>query len=64
METCAPYLEFEGLCDRKQQYEVRSPSLALIKAYFSPAGTRLNLRSDTGGVRFRRLSHLIAAEQA
>ena len=35
----APYLEFEGNCDRKQQYEVRYPSLALIKAYFSPAGT-------------------------
>ena len=35
----APYLEFEGNCDRKQQYEVRYPSLALIKAFFSPAGT-------------------------
>ena len=134
----------DGCVHRKQQYEVRYPSLALIKAYFSPAGTggegkplhpqtfimdsynfltpvdesttryfwfqqrnvapndedvslrfaasvrsafeedkrilaavqrgmdavelgatRLNLRSDTGGVRFRRrLSHLIAAEQA
>ena len=35
----APFLEFEGNCDRKQQYEVRYPSLALIKAYFCPAGT-------------------------
>ncbi|MGB8860725.1 MAG: aromatic ring-hydroxylating dioxygenase subunit alpha [Ilumatobacteraceae bacterium] len=35
----APYLEFEGNCDRKQQYEVRYPSLALIKAFFCPAGT-------------------------
>lgn len=35
----APYLQFDGFCDRKQQYEVRYPSLALIKAYFSPAGT-------------------------
>jgi phenylpropionate dioxygenase-like ring-hydroxylating dioxygenase large terminal subunit len=35
----APYLQFDGNCDRKQQYEVRYPSNALIKAYFSPAGT-------------------------
>jgi len=34
----APYLAFEGNCDRKQQYEVRYPSHALIKAYISPAG--------------------------
>jgi phenylpropionate dioxygenase-like ring-hydroxylating dioxygenase large terminal subunit len=34
----APYLQFEGSCDRKQQYEVRYPSLALIKAFFCPAG--------------------------
>lgn len=34
----APYLQFEGNCDRKQQYEVRYPSNALIKAYISPAG--------------------------
>jgi phenylpropionate dioxygenase-like ring-hydroxylating dioxygenase large terminal subunit len=138
----APYLEFEGNCDRKQQYEVRYPSLALIKAFFSPAGTggegrprhpqtfimdsynlltpvdetttryfwfqqrnvapndadvsrrfaesvrgafeedklilaavqrgmdgkrtpNINIRSDAGGVRFRRrLTHLIEAEQA
>ena len=29
----------DGCVHRKQQYEVRYPSLALIKAYFSPAGT-------------------------
>jgi phenylpropionate dioxygenase-like ring-hydroxylating dioxygenase large terminal subunit len=34
----APYLQFDGNCDRKQQYEVRYPSNALIKAYISPAG--------------------------
>ena len=34
----APYLRFAGNCDRKQQYEVRYPSNALIKAYISPAG--------------------------
>jgi vanillate O-demethylase monooxygenase subunit len=35
----APYLPFEGNCDRKQQYEVRYPSNALITAVFAPAGT-------------------------
>lgn len=35
----APYLKFKGRCDRKQQYEVRYPSHALIKAIFTPAGT-------------------------
>jgi len=35
----AKLLTFEGKCDRKQHYEVRYPSLALIKAIFSPAGT-------------------------
>jgi vanillate O-demethylase monooxygenase subunit len=35
----APYLPFEGNTDRKQQYEVRYPSLCLVKAFFSPAGT-------------------------
>lgn len=35
----APYLPFEGNADRKQQYEVRFPSLALITAIFTPAGT-------------------------
>ncbi|MFD1160688.1 aromatic ring-hydroxylating dioxygenase subunit alpha [Roseovarius aestuarii] len=30
---------FEGNCDREQHYEVRYPSLAYIKAIFTPAGT-------------------------
>lgn len=30
---------FKGNCDRKQHYEVRYPSLAFIKAVFTPAGT-------------------------
>lgn len=30
---------FEGNCDREQHYEVRYPSLAYIKAVFTPAGT-------------------------
>jgi len=138
----APYLPFSGNCDRKQQYEVRFPSHALITAVFTPAGeggedrplhpdsfvmdsynfltpvderttryfwfqmrnvqpddeavsrqfaasvkaafaedkvvleavqqgldaegaSTLNLRSDTGGVRFRRrLAHLLEAERA
>jgi vanillate O-demethylase monooxygenase subunit len=34
-----PYLVFTGNTDRKQQYEVRYPSNALIKAFFCPAGT-------------------------
>jgi phenylpropionate dioxygenase-like ring-hydroxylating dioxygenase large terminal subunit len=35
----APFLEFEGNCDRKQQYEMRYPSLALITAIYGPAGS-------------------------
>lgn len=35
----APYLPFEGPTDRKQVYEVRYPSNALITAVFAPAGT-------------------------
>ena len=35
----APFLRFAGNCDRKQQYEMRYPCHALIKAYISPAGT-------------------------
>lgn len=35
----APYLQFAGNTDRKQQYEVRYPSNALIKAFFCPVGT-------------------------
>ena len=34
-----PFLKFKGNCDRKQQYEVRFPSHAYIKAIFVPAGT-------------------------
>ncbi|WP_342620149.1 aromatic ring-hydroxylating dioxygenase subunit alpha [Rhodoferax sp. GW822-FHT02A01] len=33
-----PFLKFKGNCDRKQQYEVRFPCLALIRAIFTPAG--------------------------
>jgi vanillate O-demethylase monooxygenase subunit len=35
----APYLPFTGNCDRKQEYEVRYPSNALITAVFTPAGS-------------------------
>lgn len=35
----APFLKFSGHCDRKQHYEVRYPSNAIIKAIFAPAGT-------------------------
>jgi phenylpropionate dioxygenase-like ring-hydroxylating dioxygenase large terminal subunit len=35
----ARFVKFSGRCDRKQQYEVRFPSHAVIKAIFSPAGT-------------------------
>ena len=35
----APYVKFAGNTDRKQEYEVRYPSHALIKAIFAPAGT-------------------------
>ena len=34
-----PFLKFEGNCDRKQHYEVRYPSNAIIKAIFVPANT-------------------------
>ena len=33
-----PFLKFAGNCDRKQQYEVRYPAHAIIKAIFVPAG--------------------------
>jgi phenylpropionate dioxygenase-like ring-hydroxylating dioxygenase large terminal subunit len=33
------FLKFAGRCDRKQHYEVRYPSTAVIKAVFTPAGT-------------------------
>lgn len=32
------FVKFSGRCDRKQQYEVRFPSQALIRAVFKPAG--------------------------
>ncbi|UWQ86309.1 aromatic ring-hydroxylating dioxygenase subunit alpha [Leisingera caerulea] len=32
-------IEFDGNCDRLQHYEVRYPSVALIRAIFTPAGT-------------------------
>lgn len=35
----AKFVKFTGNCDRKQHYEVRVPSHALIKAIFAPAGT-------------------------
>jgi phenylpropionate dioxygenase-like ring-hydroxylating dioxygenase large terminal subunit len=34
----APFLTFDGNCDRKQHYEVHFPSQAIIKAIFVPAG--------------------------
>jgi vanillate O-demethylase monooxygenase subunit len=33
------FVKFSGRCDRKQQYEVRFPGHALIRAIFTPAGT-------------------------
>ncbi len=33
-----PFIQFPGLCDRLQHYEVRYPSHALIKAVFVPSG--------------------------
>lgn len=35
----APFLKFQGLCDRLQHYEVRFPSHAIIKAVIVPAGS-------------------------
>jgi phenylpropionate dioxygenase-like ring-hydroxylating dioxygenase large terminal subunit len=35
----ARFVKFTGRCDRKQHYEVRFPSHAIIKAVFAPAGT-------------------------
>jgi vanillate O-demethylase monooxygenase subunit len=34
-----PLVNFEGRCDRLQQYEVRFPCNAIIRAIFTPAGT-------------------------
>lgn len=33
------FVKFSGNCDRKQQYEVRFPTAAIIRAIFTPAGT-------------------------
>lgn len=38
------FVQFEGNCDRKQQYEMRYPAHAVIRAVFTPAGTG----NDTG----------------
>jgi vanillate O-demethylase monooxygenase subunit len=35
----AKFVRFRGNCDRKQHYEVRFPSHAVIRAIFTPAGT-------------------------
>ncbi|WP_375740314.1 Rieske 2Fe-2S domain-containing protein [Pseudomonas boanensis] len=35
----AQFVKFSGRCDRKQHYEVRYPSHAIIKSLFTPAGT-------------------------
>jgi vanillate O-demethylase monooxygenase subunit len=35
----AKFVKFKGNCDRKQHYEVRYPSNAIIKAIFTPTGT-------------------------
>jgi vanillate O-demethylase monooxygenase subunit len=35
----AKFVRFKGNCDRKQHYEVRFPSHAVIRAIFTPAGT-------------------------
>ncbi|MDB5836947.1 MAG: aromatic ring-hydroxylating dioxygenase subunit alpha [Caballeronia sp.] len=35
----ARFVKFSGRCDRKQHYEVRFPSHAIIKAVFTPSGT-------------------------
>jgi len=33
------FVRFQGRCDRKQQYEMRYPAHAVIRALFTPAGT-------------------------
>ena len=35
----APFLAFDGPCDRKQHYECRLPSTAINKSIYTPAGT-------------------------
>lgn len=35
----APFVKFAGNCDRLQHYEVRTPSIAINRSIFTPAGT-------------------------
>lgn len=35
----APFLAFDGACDRKQHYECRLPAIAINKSIYTPAGT-------------------------
>lgn len=48
---------FEGKCDRQQHYEVRYPSLAYIKAIFTPAGTGGNASDLPEGQFFQMDSY-------
>ncbi len=40
----APFIKFEGRCDRYQHYEVRVPGIAINKSIFTPPGTGGNNR--------------------
>lgn len=48
---------FAGNCDREQHYEVRYPSLAYIKAIFTPAGTGGDLTKLPEGRYFQMDSY-------
>lgn len=48
---------FEGKCDREQHYEVRYPSLAYIKAIFTPAGTGGDVNNLLEGQYFQMDSY-------
>ncbi len=48
---------FEGACDREQHYEVRYPSLAYIKAIFTPAGTGGDVNNLPEGQYFQMDSY-------
>lgn len=48
---------FEGPCDREQHYEVRYPSLAYIKAIFTPAGTGGDVNNLPEGQYFQMDSY-------
>ena len=48
---------FEGKCDREQHYEVRYPSLAYIKAIFTPAGTGGDVNNLPEGQYFQMDSY-------